>query len=88
MWLQWLVSQLRHSLVVHPLLKKILDPPLILLEILGRGVPPGTPTVEPDQNAIFDNHFNLDQVSVSTKRVVHVYIGQEQGVKHVIIIIA
>ena len=24
----WLVSQLRHSLVVHPLLKKILDPPL------------------------------------------------------------
>ena len=28
-----LVSQLRHSLVVHPLLKKILDPPLIWIII-------------------------------------------------------
>ena len=55
----------------------------MLLEILGRGVPPGTPTVEPDQNAIFDNHFNSDLVSVSNKRCV-----QEQGVNHVIIIIA
>ena len=26
----YVTSQLRHSLVVHPLLRKILDPPLIL----------------------------------------------------------
>ena len=51
-------------------------------------MPPGTPTVEPDQNAIFDNHFNLDLVSVFNKRGVHAHIGQEQGVNDVIIIIA
>ena len=56
-------------------------------------MPPDSLNSEPDQNAIF--YPLLDLVSVSNnherghKRDVHVLdIGQEQGVNHVIIIIA
>ena len=34
-WLRLVTSQLRHSLVVHPLLKKVLDPPLCIDDILA-----------------------------------------------------
>ena len=56
---------------------------------------PSSLNLEPDQNAIFNNHFSTWSRSLAittergtNKRGVHVYIGQEQGENHVIIIIA
>ena len=67
----------------------------ILLEFLGGDVPPDSlhPDREPDQkilNSIFYAHFRppvYNNHERGHKHDVHVYIGQEQGVNHVIIII-